>query len=455
MDTDARILSLGEYILNSGLDKNSLSFAKFMDDVVELRNFRNQFEIPTVESMGGTRTLQGTTDQPCIYFSGNSLGLMPKKVRQNIAEELDVWAKEAVHAHFSNRYGRPWVSIEESCAPTMENIVGAKSGEVTLMNSLTVNMHLLFVPFYNPTPTRYKLLMEDKAFPSDDYAAVSFLKLKNIDPETAIIRMRPRYGEKTLRTEDILRVIRDEGDSIALIWFPGVQYYTGQFFEMEKITKAGHEKGCIVGFDLAHAVGNVPLKLHDWNVDFAVWCTYKYLNSCGGSVGGAFVHEKYARDFERNRLIGWWSHKLDTRFNMDNKLDLCEGIDGFRISNKNVLSTSAICASLDVFAQTSVERLRQRSLLLTNYLEILLNKFDNVRNNITIITPKDPEQRGSQLSLGFNPKILDKVSEHLLSYGVIADVRRPDCIRAAPTALYNTFQEIYYFVIILNSFNFD
>ncbi|OMJ29209.1 Kynureninase [Smittium culicis] len=455
MNTDLPISSLDQYIKTLGSDPLSREFAEAMDNLPELKNFRDQFELPTIESMGGTRALDGTIDQPSIYFSGNSLGLMPKKVRQNINEELDIWSKEAVHAHTSNRYGRPWVSIEESCLPTLEKIVGGNPGEVTIMNTLTVNMHLLFVPFYNPTETRFKLLMEDKAFPSDDYAAVTNLTMRGVDPEKAIIRMKPRDGEFTLRTEDILKVIEEEGDQIALVWFPGIQYYTGQYFEIEKITQAGHAKGCMVGFDLAHAAGNVPLKLHDWNVDFAVWCSYKYLNSCGGAVGGAFVHSKFAIDFGRNRLTGWWSHKLDTRFVMDNNFDPCEGINGFRISNQNVLSASAICASLDVFAQTSIDRLRERSIVLTGYLEMLLNKFDNVKKNVSIMTPSDVVQRGTQLSLKFDPKILDKVSEYLISYGVIADIRRPDCIRAAPTALYNTFEEVYNFIIILNNFNFE
>ncbi|PVU88204.1 hypothetical protein BB559_005340 [Furculomyces boomerangus] len=448
------ILSFEEYKNQISADPTSIEFALALDKIEELQSQRDEFEFPTIESSGGTKSIDGDLTDKCTYLCGHSLGLMPKRVRKNIAEELDSWSKEGVHAHTSKRYGRPWVSFEDAVVPNMEKIVGGIPGEVTIMSSLTVNMHLLFCPFYNPTPTRNKVLMEAKAFPSDDYAVVSNLKMRGVDPETAVIRMEPREGEFLLRNEDIFKIIEEQGHEIALIWLPGIQYYTGQLFDIEKITKAGHDKGIMVGWDLAHAAGNVPLKLHDWNVDFAVWCTYKYMNSCGGSVGGAFVHSKYATDFERNRLVGWWAHKLDTRFVMDNKMDLIEGIDGFRISNQNVLSSTAVAASLDVFAKTSMEALRARSKVLTAYVEFLLKAMPNTSKNVSIMTSSNPEERGAHLSLTFADGLIDHIFQLMNEHGVVADIRRPNCIRVAPAPLYNNFEDIYKFVRILNMCDF-
>ncbi|NXX06832.1 KYNU Kynureninase, partial [Larus smithsonianus] len=344
-------------------------------------------------------------EDSCIYFAGNSLGLQPRKVKTYLDEELDKWARTGVHGHFNGE--RPWALADECILDLMTELVGAKRHEVALMNGLTVNLHLQMLSFFKPTPRRYKILLEARAFPSDHYAVESQLRLHGLDVEKCMLMMQPREGEETLRTEDILAVIEKEGDSIAVILFSGVQYYTGQLFDIPRITKAGQEKGCFVGFDLAHAVGNVELHLHDWGVDFACWCSYKYLNSGAGGLAGAYIHEKHSQSI-KPALIGWWGHEFKTRFLMENKLQLSEGINGFRLSNPPILLVCALQASLEVFGQATMKALRRKSVLLTGYLEYLIKHYYNEDKTnpekpfVKIITPSRIEERGCQLTLSFS-----------------------------------------------------
>ncbi|KAI9014852.1 pyridoxal phosphate-dependent transferase [Gaertneriomyces semiglobifer] len=383
-------------------------------------------------------------DSDCIYLCGNSLGLQPKKTRKLLEEELDVWASAGVQGHFNHPYGRPWVSIDDHVIAESARIVGAQNHEVTIMNSLTANLHFLMISFYRPTTHRYKIMMEAKSFPSDYYAIESQVSLHGFSPKDAIIEVEPRNGEDTIRTEDILQRIEEEGDKVALVLFSGVQYYTGQFFELDRITSAAKKKGCMVGFDLAHAVGNVPLRLHDWEVDFACWCTYKYLNAGPGGIGGAFVHEKHARS-QLPRLAGWWGTDPAQKFVMDHVFRPIPGANVYRVSNPNVLATTSLLGSLQVFARTTPEDLRAKSVLLTGYLEVLLMGVQGFK----ILTPSESHQRGCQLSLLFDGGLMLPVFEELQRAGIVVDERKPDVIRVAPTPLYNTFTDVWTFVKIL------
>lgn len=381
-------------------------------------------------------------------------------MKKRIQEELDDWANLGVEAHFDGRH--PWVSTDEPLLENMSNIVGAQKEEVAIMNSLSTNMHLMMVPFYRPTDTRFKILTEAGAFPSDRYGVESQLRLHDIDLKEGLIELSPREGETYLRTEDILKVIEEQGQSIALVFFSGVQYYTGQLFDMESITKAGHEQGCRVGFDLAHAVGNAPLKLHDWNVDFAVWCCYKYLNSGPGTIGGCFVHGRLTgvpqedgkvveTGNDLKRLAGWWGQEQNSRFTMLDSFNPIPGASGFRLSNPPVLCVASLDVSLQVFAKAGFDKLRSKSLLLTGYLEYLI---DNTvpSGHIKIITPRDPNQRGCQLSLLFSHNAaVVSVSSALAKGGLIADVRKPNVMRIAPVPLYNSFTDVWKFVELLRN----
>ncbi|KGL76739.1 Kynureninase, partial [Tinamus guttatus] len=363
-----------------------------------------------------------------------------------------------VHGHFHGR--RPWALADECIVDLMAELVGAQKGEVALMNGLTVNLHLLLLSFFKPTSRRYKILLETKAFPSDHYAVESQLRLHGLDVEKCMLMMHPREGEETLRIEDILAVIEKEGDSIAVILFSGVQYYTGQLFNIPRITKAGQEKGCFVGFDLAHAVGNVELHLHDWGVDFACWCSYKYLNSGAGGLAAAYIHQKHAKSI-KPALIGWWGHEFKTRFLMENKLQLSEGINGFRLSNPPILLVCALQASLEVFGQTTMKALRRKSILLTGYLEYLIkhhyseDKTNPEKPFVKIITPPQIEQRGCQLR--FQSNLAEETftkREGLLrrwkcNFG--CDMREPNALRVAPVPLYNSFQDVHRFIEILGA----
>ncbi|KAJ3217792.1 hypothetical protein HDU81_000745 [Chytriomyces hyalinus] len=425
---------------SSKLRLNSLEFAQTLD--ASHASFRSDFIFPKVKAIA-KKPAADIAERNVVYMIGNSLGLQPVATRKLINEELDVWGERGVNGHFDHPHNRPWVTVDDNVLEESVKIVGAKStSEIAIMNSLTANLHFLLVSFYRPTEQRYKIIMEAKAFPSDFFAFSSQVQFHGYDPRDAIVEVAPREGEFHLRMEDILDVIRAEGDKVALVLFSGVQYYTGQFFDLEAITKVGRSVGAVVGFDLAHAAGNVPLKLHDWNVDFAAWCTYKYLNGGPGNIGGAFVHSRH--DAEKlPRFSGWWGSDPSTKFTMDNQFHPIAGAAGYRLSNPSVLATTSLLGSLQTFSKTSMAELREKSMLLTGYLEYLLNLIKEEKPLFQIITPSDPEQRGCQLSLLFVPGHMERVFDALLEKGVLADERRPDVIRISPAPLYSTFEDCF------------
>ncbi len=416
----------------------SESFANQLDNDDELSHFRNMFHIPKFEG------------RDVHYFTGNSLGLQPKSVKKIVNEELDSWEKYGVEGHFEGK--RPWFHYHKFTKGMMAKMVGAIDSEVVVMNSLTVNLHLMMVSFYQPTKSRFKIITEGGAFPSDQYALETQVRFHGLSPDEVIIELAPRAGEHTLRTEDILLEIDKHGDELALVMLSGVQYFTGQLFDMKSITKAGHATGAKVGFDLAHAVGNVPLKLHDWEVDFAVWCTYKYLNSGPGSTGGAYVHQRYSNDPGLPRFAGWWGYNEQQRFLMKKDFVPMPGADGWQLSNVNILPSAAILASLEIFHKVDEKKLRRKSMLLTGFLEYLINQIvDNSAIKGKIITPDDPDERGCQLSLALEENGR-AIFEHLAKHGIVTDwresniaVTQPAIIRLAPVPLYNTFTNIYMF----------
>lgn len=421
---------------------SSEELAKKLDEEDPLKTYRQKFHIP--KSKEGVEV---------AYFTGNSLGLQPKSSRAHIEYEMKGWETLGVEGHFhTNR--RPWFSYHQYSKKALSSIIGAKEIEVVAMNNLTSNLHFMMVSFYRPKGIKYKILMEEGAFPSDQYAVESQVKFHGYDPKEAIIEVSPRKGAYLLRTEDILKAIQDNAEEIALVLFGGVQYYTGQFFDLEAITKAGHKAGAQVGFDLAHAIGNVPLKLNKWGVDFAVWCSYKYLNSGPGNVSGIFVHEKHATDDNLPRFAGWWGHNQEERFLMKKGFIPMEGADGWQLSNVNVISSAAHLAALKLFEETGMERLRSKSIKLTNYLEFLIEEVNRANGNpIQIITPKKPKERGCQLSLFFK-KNGRKVFEGLMNNGVIVDWREPNVIRMAPAPFYNSFVDVYkFFEVLKNTIN--
>lgn len=397
-----------------------------------LSRFRERFHIPQFEG------------RDAVYFTGNSLGLQPKTTRKYIEQELDDWARLGVEGHLHARH--PWLPYHEFVTDPLARLVGAKPVEVVAMNSLTVNLHLLMVSFYRPTNERYKIVIEKGAFPSDQYAVESQLRFHGREKATGLIELVPREGESCLRTEDILETIDREGDAVALILLGGVNYYTGQAFDMPAITEAGHKKGCIVGFDLAHAAGNLELHLHDWNVDFAAWCSYKYLNAGPGGIAGAFVHERHSRSFDLPRFAGWWGHEKETRFLMGPDFVPLAGAEGWQLSNPPIFQLAALRASLEIFDEATMPALRAKSVKLTGYLERLLHEIDTDR--IEVITPSDSEQRGCQLSI--RVKNADRsLFEAVTARGVFADWREPDVIRVAPVPLYNSFEDVSRFVGVL------
>lgn len=411
------------------------SFAAEMDSKDPLAKYREKFYIPQLKD-----------DRDCIYFCGHSLGLQPKTVRAYVEQELEDWAKLGVEGHFRAR--KPWLPYHEFLAEQTARLVGAKPIEVVVMNSLTVNLHLMMVSFYRPAPRRHKLVIESDAFPSDRYAVKSQIRFHGFDLATSLVELAPRRGEATLRTEDIEKFIEREGDSVALILLPGVNYLTGQFFEIERITKAGHAKGCVVGIDCAHAAGNVPLKLHDWGVDFAVWCTYKYMNAGPGSTSGCFVHEKHANNLELPRFAGWWGNDKQTRFLMGPNFKAIPGAEGWQLSNPPILPMAALRASMDIFDEVGMEKLRAKSELLTGYLEFLLNQLQSEK--FSMITPRDSKQRGAQLSLRIKEHG-KAVLEKLMANDVVCDWREPDIIRVVPVPLYNSFTDVYRFVEVFSA----
>jgi len=411
------------------------SAAAEMDATDPLAPFRERFHIP--------RNAHGDEG---IYFTGNSLGLMPRTAREYVGQELNDWEKLGVEGHLHARH--PWLPYHEFLTEQMAGIVGAKPIETVVMNSLTVNLHLLMVSFYRPDDKRQKIVIEKGAFPSDQYAVESQLRFHHLEPEDSLIELTPREGEATLRTDDILETIEREGESIALVMLGGVNYYTGQAFDMRSITDAGHRVGAVVGFDLAHAAGNIELKLHDWDVDFAAWCSYKYLNGGPGSVGGAFVHERHAQRFELPRFAGWWGHDKETRFLMGPEFRPMAGAEGWQISNPPILQMAALRASLEIFEEVGMPALAAKSRRLTGYLESLIDEIGDDR--ISIITPRDTTQRGCQLSI--RVRDADRtLHEQLVANGVFADWREPDVIRIAPVPSYNSFADVYRFAEIINS----
>jgi kynureninase len=392
---------------------------------------RGEFEQPAA---GGTG--------PLTYLCGNSLGLMPTGVRSDVSAELDDWARLGVEGHHDAR--TPWYNYHEQFRAPLARLVGANPGEVVAMNSLTVNLHLMLTSFYRPSGARWKVLMEESAFPSDAYAVATHLEARGLDPGSGIIVVKARAGEATIRTEDVEAILEGRGSEIALVVFPGVQYFTGQVFDCERITRAAHRAGCLVGFDLAHAAGNVVLRLNQWQVDFAVWCSYKYLNAGPGAVAGCFVHERHGQDASLPRLGGWWGNDPSTRFDMHlvPRFIPAEGADGWQLSNPPILSMAPLRASLSLFDRAGMPALRAKSERLTEFLESLVSAIPSGR--IASITPADPAARGCQLSLRIQ-RGGRELSQALRSRGFVADYRAPDVIRAAPTPLYNSFHEVWRF----------
>lgn len=410
--------------------ENNLSYAQLKDQQDPLKHFRNQFLLP--------KDPEGNT---LIYLCGNSLGLQPKNTSEYLQQELKDWARLGVEGHTDAKH--PWMPYHEFLTNSMAKIVGAKPNEVVIMNSLTANLHFMMVSFYQPTSTKYKIVIESDAFPSDKYAVESQLKYYGFDPNDGLILWKPRNGEDLCRFEDLEQIMNEHGNEIALLMIGNTNYYSGQAFPMKRITELGHKHGCIVGFDLAHGAGNIQPKLHENGPDFAVWCTYKYLNSGPGSLGGCFVHERHAMNPDLKRFTGWWGHNKDTRFNMRHEFDVLPGAEGWQLSNPSILSMAAIRASLDVFEQAGMESLIKKSRQLTSYLEYLVEDIKDDR--FQIITPKNPEKRGCQLSI--QVMNADKsLHTRLKEEGVITDWREPDVIRAAPTPLYNSFEDVFIFV---------
>ena len=371
-------------------------------------------------------------------MTGNSLGLQPRATKDYISQELEDWANLGVDGHTHAKH--PWLHYHEFLTENMAKVVGAKPIEVVVMNTLTANLHLMMVSFYKPTPKRYKILIEADAFPSDKYAVESQLRHHGFDPKDGLVLWKARKGEELANYDDLETILEAQGNEIALVMIGGVNYYTGQFFDFKRITQLGHKYGCMVGFDCAHGAGNVKLDLHDSGADFAVWCTYKYLNSGPGSLGGCFVHERHAHNKDLNRFAGWWSHNKETRFKMRDEFDQLPGAEGWQLSNPPILSMAAIRASLDMFAEVGMEKLTKKSKHLTGYFEFLINELNN--KDIKIITPSNPEERGCQLSI--QVKNADKKLHHQLTEaGVISDWREPDVIRCAPVPLYNSYQDVY------------
>lgn len=423
--------------------KNTLDFAKQCDAEDPLRSYRAQFYIPQHQG------------EDCVYLVGNSLGLQPKSTRKYVEQELTDWQNLGVEGHFDDTATRPWFHYHKFLKSHLARLAGAKESEVVSMNSLTTNLHLMMISFYRPTAQRFKIITEVGAFPSDQYALetqLNFHAFKGgeplFDPKEALIELTPRAGEETLRTQDILATIEEHKEQLALVMMAGVQYYTGQLFDIKAITQKGHECGANVGFDLAHAFGNVPLSLHEDQVDFAVWCSYKYLNSGPGSVSGVFVHERHGNNPDLPRFGGWWGHDESQRFQMKKGFVPMPGADAWQLSNVNVLPSAAHLASLEVFSEAGIGELREKSILLTGYMEYLLNELNTDKEKIRIITPTDSKQRGAQLSLsveGGGKYLFNKLSEN----GVLADWREPNVIRVAAVPLYNSFEDVWKFVQML------
>ncbi len=415
--------------------QNTLEFAQQLDAQDQLAHYREQFIFPQ------------HNNKNVIYFTGNSLGLQPKSAKSYVDEVMNDWANLAVEGHFYSQ--KPWWDYHERFDEPLSKLVGAKPSEVTVMNTLTVNLHLLMVTFYRPTKTRYKIICEEKAFPSDQYMFQSQVRFHGYTNEDAIIEIKRRQGEHNIRLEDILAKINEVGDELALVLIGGVNYYTGQVFDIKTITEAGHKVGAKVGWDLAHAAGNINLELHNWNVDFASWCSYKYMNSGPGNASGCFIHERHHIDPDLPRFAGWWGHNKERRFKMEPNFDPVHGADGWQISNLPILSLAPYLASVEMFAEIGMKKLIQKRNLITSYLEFILHEIDQqVKGNFEIITPTNPDERACQLSVFFHGEGRS-LFEYLMKNGVVTDWREPNVIRFAPVPLYCSFEDMYRFGQIL------
>jgi kynureninase len=409
------------------------NFAIAMDERDLLKDFRGRFLFPNTE--GGD----------CVYLCGHSLGLQPKAAAACIEEELKEWARLGVEGHFQAK--NPWMPYHRLLTEQTAELVGAKPHEVVVMNSLTVNLHLMMVSFYRPTQKRHKIVVERGAFPSDQYAVKSQIRFHGLDTATSLIELTPRADEACLRDEDIEALIEREGNNIALILLGGVNYATGQAFDMEGITRLGRARGCVVGFDLAHAAGNLPLKLHEWGPDFAAWCSYKYLNGGPGCVAGCFVHERHARARDLPRFAGWWGHDEQSRFEMGPEFQAMSGAEGWQLSNPSIVSLAVLRASMAIFHEAGMGRLRAKSVSLTGYLEFLLNQLveENAPQKFSIITPVEQDRRGAQISIRIHQEGR-RVCERLAHESVLGDWREPDTFRVAPVPLYNSYHDVFRFV---------
>jgi kynureninase len=412
--------------------ENHLAFARQMDASDPLQDFKQAFHFPQ------------KAGKDVIYFCGNSLGLQPRRTAAAVQVELQSWQELAIEGYFAGP--NPWLYYQDYCKQSLSKLMGCHTHEVTVMNALTVNLHLMMLSFYKPTPARYKIMMEAGAFPSDQYAVETQVKHYGFDPDDAIIEISPRAGEKLLRTADILEAIEANKDSLALTLFSGMNYYTGQLYDMRSITAAAHKVGAIVGFDLAHVAGNIPVKLHDDGVDFAVWCSYKYLNAGPGAIGGVYVHEKHAANPSTPRLGGWWGNDERTRFKMEKGFEPKPDASGWCMSTSQVFNTVALKASLELFDEAGIDRLREKSKQLTAYLEYLLQQLPHL--NCEIITPSNPDERGAQLSFYFNEKGKE-IHDKMIEEGIIVDYREPGVIRVAPAPLYCSFEDVFRFYEIL------
>lgn len=416
--------------------QNTREFAQYLDKEDELANYKNEFIFPQHNGKN------------VIYFTGNSLGLQPKRTKKYVDEVMNDWANMAVEGHFFSE--KPWWDYHERFCKPLSKIVGAKPSEVGVMNTLTVNLHLLMVSFYQPTKTRFKIICEEKAFPSDQYmlqTQVAFhAKNLGFNPQDAIVEVKRREGQLNIPNEDIIAKINEIGDELALVLIGGVNYYTGQVFDMKAITKAGHDRGALVGWDLAHAAGNIELKLNEWNVDFAAWCSYKYMNSGPGNASGYFVHEKHHTNKELSRFAGWYGHNKERRFLMEPKFDAVEGANGWQVSNLPVLSLAPYLASVEMFDEVGLGKLIKKRNLITSYLEFILHEIDKEieSTEFEIITPENPDERGCQLSVYLHGQGKD-LFHKLMANGVITDWREPNVIRLAPVPFYSSFEDMYDF----------
>lgn len=409
-----------------------------MDRDDPLRTYRDRFHVPANPRQPA---------QPAIYFAGNSLGLQPRTAKTIIDQELRDWAELGVEGHFEGK--TPWYSYHKVFRDLGARLVGARPGEVVMMNTLTVNLHLMMVSFYRPTRDRYKILIEYPVFPSDTYAIKTQVRFHGFDPADALVEIKPRPGEHLIRMEEIEAALDREGSRIALVMLAGVNFFTGQALDMQRVTELAHKHGCVVGFDLAHAAGNIVLQLHDWNVDFAVWCNYKYLNSGPGAVAGCFVHERHHNRTDLHRFGGWWGNDPSTRFKMHLLPEFVPraSADGWQVSNPPILSLAPVKASYDIFDEVGLPALRRKSELLTGLLEFLIDQAGPER--IEVITPRDPAQRGCQLSMLVHERPKELLPK-LKASGVICDFREPNVVRVAPVPLYNTFHEVWRFARLLS-----